>query len=559
MGKVAKDPYKVVMNPTKLPITLLQEKAKYARVHMLDTEPFDKCFGSKSTRKKPKLAGADLESLVKAAEAKGEAYKAEDDRDRVVDRPDAEPAPREWIFGAGQSKRIWNELYKVIDSSDVVIQVLDARDPLGTRSAMVEEYLKKEKQHKHLLFVLNKVDLVPTWVTQKWVAILSQEYPTIAFHASLMHPFGKGALINVFRQLGKLHTSSKQISVGFIGYPNTGKSSVINALRSKKVCKTAPIAGETKVWQYITLMRKIYLIDCPGIVPPGKGESDTEKVLRGVVRVEHLETPEDYVEEVLNRCKQKYVSRQYKIFSWKDHMDFLEQLAKKSGRLGKGGEPDINVVSKSVLNDWNRGKLPFFTPPPGCMMEPRPDDQQQDDNDDEDDEEEEEDEEETEDVEEEDYEDEVDSDTDTVHTTDTNQTTETVDSLFENVKFPEDRAETEQDVSSAKAKPKIDLRDLVKQDLKGIITSVEYFDEEKYEGGKRVKKGKKSKLSNENKEVSTETTSEIKEISDPQENSASAASDAKESSKRPVIDKETSGKSPKKVKTSSGTFSVSKN
>merc|ERR1712111_146836 len=104
---------------------------------------------------------------------------------------------------------------------------------------------------------------------------------------------------------------------------------------------------------------------------------------------------------------------------------------------------------------------------------------------------------------------------------------------------PEDRAETEQDVSSAKAKPKIDL--------KGIITSVEYFDEEKYEGGKRVKKGKKSKLSNENKEVSTETTSEIKEISDPQENSASAASDAKESSKRPVIDKETSGKSPKKV------------
>ncbi len=49
-----------------------------------------------------------------------------------------------------------------------------------------------------------------------------------------------------------------------IGYPNVGKSSVINALRSKKVCNVAPIAGETKVWQYITLMKKIYLIDCPG-------------------------------------------------------------------------------------------------------------------------------------------------------------------------------------------------------------------------------------------------------------------------------------------------------
>jgi Fe2+ transport system protein B len=49
-----------------------------------------------------------------------------------------------------------------------------------------------------------------------------------------------------------------------IGYPNVGKSSVINALRSKKVCNVAPIAGETKVWQYITLMKRIYLIDCPG-------------------------------------------------------------------------------------------------------------------------------------------------------------------------------------------------------------------------------------------------------------------------------------------------------
>ena len=49
-----------------------------------------------------------------------------------------------------------------------------------------------------------------------------------------------------------------------IGYPNVGKSSVINTLRSKKVCNVAPIAGETKVWQYITLMKRIYLIDCPG-------------------------------------------------------------------------------------------------------------------------------------------------------------------------------------------------------------------------------------------------------------------------------------------------------
>jgi len=559
MGAVKADPYKVVMNPSKLPVTLLQEKAKYARVHMLDTEPFDKCFGGKATRKKPKLNGADLESMVKAAEARGEAYNETTDKDRVVERPDSEPAVREWIFGAGQSKRIWNELYKVIDSSDVVIQVLDARDPLGTRSAMVEEYIKKEKQHKHLMFVLNKVDLVPTWVTQKWVAILSQEFPTIAFHASLNHPFGKGALINLFRQLSKLHSNSKQISVGFIGYPNVGKSSVINALRSKKVCNVAPIAGETKVWQYITLMKKVYLIDCPGVVPPGKGESDVEKVLRGVVRTEHLENPEDYVLEILNKCKTKYVCRAYKLSEWKDHIDFLEQLAKRSGRLGKGGEPDINAASKMVLNDWTRGKLPYFTPPPGCMMEPRPDAEGEEVHHDLDDDVQDE-EEEVQELEcDEDDEDLADSDTDTVATADTTETTETVDSLFENVRFPKE----EEEVTKEKpAKPQIDLGELVKQDLRKIVTSVEYFDEEKFEGGKKIQSFHKKQKEAEAEEANKANT--IKEdkvtlndsVDEVKEDTPEAADSTDNSNKR-----KSSGKNEeiceKKVKTSSGTFSVS--
>lgn len=80
-----------------------------------------------------------------------------------IDTDDFTPETKEYIFSKGQSKRIWNELYKVIDSSDVVIHVLDARDPLGTRCTSVEQYIKKECPHKHLIFVLNKCDLVPTW------------------------------------------------------------------------------------------------------------------------------------------------------------------------------------------------------------------------------------------------------------------------------------------------------------------------------------------------------------------------------------------------------------
>ncbi|KAF7419084.1 hypothetical protein HZH68_001737 [Vespula germanica] len=367
LGAVMSDPYKVIMKPTQLPVTLLQQKAANARVHLLDTESFESVFGPKKIRKRPNLAIATYDELQKLAEEKEETYdKEKDSKDYDLIREDTgiRDMQRDWIMAAGQSKRIWNELYKVIDSSDVVLQVLDARDPMGTRSPPVEKYLKTEKPHKHLMFILNKVDLVPNWVTQRWVAILSSEYPTIAFHASLTHPFGKGSLINLLRQFAKLHIDKKQISVGFIGYPNTGKSSIINTLRSKKVCKVAPIAGETKVWQYITLMRRIYLIDCPGVVYPSK-ETDTEKVLKGVVRVELVQNPEDYVSSVLERVKAKYLCKTYKIEGWTDHIDFLEKLARKSGKLLKKGEPDITITARMVLNDWQRGRLPFYVAPSG--------------------------------------------------------------------------------------------------------------------------------------------------------------------------------------------------
>jgi nuclear GTP-binding protein len=240
--------------------------------------------------------------------------------------------------------------------------VLDARDPQGTRSKHIENYLRQDKPHKHLIFILNKCDLIPTWLTTRWVAILSSEYPTLAFHASLTNSFGKGSLINLLRQFAKLHKDRKQISVGFIGYPNVGKSSIINTLRSKKVCNVAPIAGETKVWQYITLMKRIYLIDCPGVVYP-VGDSDTDLVLKGVIRVENLKEPSEHISAVLERVKEDYVKRTYQVSSWSDEVDFLEQVARKSGKLLKGGEPDINTVSKMILNDFQRGKLPYFVKP----------------------------------------------------------------------------------------------------------------------------------------------------------------------------------------------------
>jgi nuclear GTP-binding protein len=174
-------------------------------------------------------------------------------------------------------------------------------------------------------------------------------------------------LITLLRQFSTLHSSRKQISVGFIGYPNTGKSSIINTLRKKRVCTVAPIPGETKVWQYITLMKRIYLIDCPGVVPPSQGDNEEDILLRGVVRVENVENPAQYIQAVLKRTQTKHIERTYDIKASEyndDPIEFLSILARKGGRLLKGGEADVDGVAKMVLNDFLRGKIPWFSPPP---------------------------------------------------------------------------------------------------------------------------------------------------------------------------------------------------
>ena len=189
----------------------------------------------------------------------------------------------------------------------------------------------------------------------QWVKRLQKDFPTAAFRASINQPFGKGSLIHLLRQFSKLHADRKQVSVGLIGYPNTGKSSIINTLRGKKVATVAPIPGETKVWQYVTLMKRIYLIDCPGIVPQNHHDAPEQLLLRGVVRVEKVEHPEQYIPAVLKRVKKHHMAKTYEISDWNDdHILFLELLARKGGRLLKGGEPDVDGVAKMVLNDFSK-------------------------------------------------------------------------------------------------------------------------------------------------------------------------------------------------------------
>lgn len=361
------DPYTVLLKRKQLPMGLLTDATKMKQMNLLEVESYGDTFGGKKKRKRPKLgaAGASLEALVSGATGKTEAYNPIKDSNIRTEWEAAQHKGESHLFDKGQSKRIWGELYKVIDCSDVVIQVLDARDPMGTRSKHIERHLQKNAAHKHLVLLLNKCDLVPTWATRRWVQKLSKEYPTLAFHASLTNSFGKGALINLLRQFSQLHKDKKNISIGLIGYPNVGKSSVINTLKGKKTCNVAPVPGETKIWQYVTLMRRVFLVDCPGVVYHHTEDNEGDSVLKGVVRVESLTEPQEFAHLVISRVKRQYLERTYKV-EWQSENpdDFLEAMSQRYGKLMKGGEADTVATAKMILNDWQRGKIPWFQPPP---------------------------------------------------------------------------------------------------------------------------------------------------------------------------------------------------
>lgn len=180
MAEKAKDPYQVLLKTNKLPMTLIrdgkntnglkQHKAKMT----VETAPFSDVFGPKAQRKRVKLSVSNLIDLAGDTEKDMDTYEERLEQARLLSGTsgvdeNGDPVKEltmaiEPVFDKGQSKRIWNELYKVIDSSDVIIHVLDARDPIGTRCKSVEKYLKDEAPHKHLIFVLNKCDLIPTGV-----------------------------------------------------------------------------------------------------------------------------------------------------------------------------------------------------------------------------------------------------------------------------------------------------------------------------------------------------------------------------------------------------------
>ncbi|VDK72612.1 unnamed protein product, partial [Onchocerca ochengi] len=265
-----------------------------------------------------------------------------------------------------KQKQYANEVRKTVESADIIIEVLDARDPLGSRNRNVEESVLNAG--KRLVLLLNKIDLVPKENVKKWLMYLRRQSPTIAFKASTQEQnrnLGRFSSSNLHFSTSKCvgadlvmklllnYCRSKDIKtsirVGVVGYPNVGKSSFINSLKRKRVCDVGAIPGITRQVQEVHLDKHIRLLDSPGVILEPKGRLDNSEIaLKNAIRVESLADPAAAVQAILRRCSQDSLILHYKIPEFKTCDEFLTYIARKGGRLKKGGRPDLNAAARKA-------------------------------------------------------------------------------------------------------------------------------------------------------------------------------------------------------------------
>ncbi|KAG8830315.1 hypothetical protein FRC17_005072 [Serendipita sp. 399] len=316
---------------------------------------------------------------AKAAEAEEEAKEVDD-------------GPPELRAVRIQRRQYLKVLHKVVEQSDVVLMVLDARDPEGCRSKMVEdEVRRRESDGKHLIFVLNKIDLVPKENAQAWLKYFRHSAPTIPFKSSTQiqrHNLTSRTSPALLNLLKSFKPPNRTINVGVVGYPNVGKSSLINSLKRARVCPVASEPGWTKDLQSVSIERGLKIIDSPGVIfdediPSSSTPSDSISqasriLLLNVLSASSIPDPILIINSILARTPHEVLRELYSLPDFDvDQNDtkisgnemnvvtkFLTMLALTSGRLLPGGTPNLEAAATQVLRDWNSGKIPYYTPVP---------------------------------------------------------------------------------------------------------------------------------------------------------------------------------------------------
>ncbi|GMP91710.1 hypothetical protein CsSME_00042283 [Camellia sinensis var. sinensis] len=319
---------------------------------------------------------------------------------------------------------IWRQLWRVVERSDLLVMVVDARDPLFYRCPDLEEYAREIDEHKKTLLLINKADLLPFSVRVEWAkyfrlhGILFVFWSAKAVSAALEGKqlrfpveiqnslqesddadtkiYGREELLarlqseaeEIAMTRRKTHssrahcenvagnTASKSVMVGFVGYPNVGKSSTINALVGEKRTGVTSTPGKTKHFQTLIISDELTLCDCPGLVFPSFTSSRYEMIASGVLPIDRMTEHREAVQVVANRVPRHVIEDVYRITLPKPKSyesqsrpplasELLRAYCASRGYVASSGLPDETKAARQILKDYIDGKLPHFEMPPG--------------------------------------------------------------------------------------------------------------------------------------------------------------------------------------------------
>lgn len=151
--------------------------------------------------------------------------------------------------------------------------------------------------------------------------------------------------------------------VGTVGYPNVGKSSVINVLMGIKKVGVASLPGKTKHFQTLNLNQEVCLCDCPGLVFPSFANSKADMLCCGVLPIDQIRDVTPPISIILQRIPKEVLEAHYRIclppttdFRY-TVTTFLQVYASKRGWITGRGLPNEFQAAKVVLKDYTTGKL----------------------------------------------------------------------------------------------------------------------------------------------------------------------------------------------------------
>ena len=262
-----------------------------------------------------------------------------------------------------KAMRMMEESIKLVDG---VLVVLDARAPIATRNVRLE----KIAGGKPILYLLNKSDLADEKKTDAFLtAFAGQGAFALACNAARAGAAQKiAAKLSAVLREKRARDEQKGIArpdrLIVCGIPNTGKSTVINALACEKRAVTGDKAGITRGKQWIRCAG-FELLDTPGTMPPAFESQELARHLAyiGSINDDILDV-QDVALELLREVAESYpayLTERYGIEDFSLPLGMYEQVCRRRGFMLRGGEFDYERGGKAILDDFRKGRMGRIT------------------------------------------------------------------------------------------------------------------------------------------------------------------------------------------------------